>query len=180
MSRIFIAAVVAALVPAVVADLALAHGPSRKKEVTTIEIDAPVEKVWALVGNYADMSWNPPIATTEATGGTEVDVAKRKLTFKSGAVFTDTLMTYEPEKYTIAFMTNDEDLKTLPVEGYTSTFTLTDVGGKTKVEWRGAFYRGYMNNDPPPELSDEAAVKAVAEYQKVGLDALKARIESGD
>jgi len=27
------------------------------------------------------------------------------------------------------------------------------------VEWKGAFYRGYTLNDPPPELNDEAAVK---------------------
>jgi hypothetical protein len=26
------------------------------------------------------------------------------------------------------------------------------------VAWR--FYRGFMNNDPPPELNDEAAVKS--------------------
>jgi hypothetical protein len=168
-----------ALTAFIIPSLAIAHGPSRKKEITTIEINAPVEKVWALIGNYGDMSWNPAVAKTEATGGNEVDVAKRKLTFKSGAVFTDTLTRYEPDKYTIGFMTNDEDLKTLPVEGYSSTFILTDAGGKTNVEWRGAFYRGYMNNDPPPELSDEAAVKAVSAYQKVGLEALKATVEGG-
>ena len=47
------------------------------------------------------------------------------------------------------------------------------------MEWRGAFYRGYMNNDPPPELSDEAAVKAVIAYQKAGLEGLKAKAEGG-
>lgn len=176
MSRIITALLMTALFPAI----ALAHGPSRKKEVSTIEINAPIEKVWAVVGNYADMSWNPPIATTEATGGTEINIAKRKLVFKSGAIFTDTLTKYEPENHTIGFMTNDEDLKTLPVEGYSSTFTLTKAGDKTNVEWKGAFYRGYMNNDPPPELSDDAAVKAVTAYQKAGLDALKAKLESGN
>lgn len=176
MSRIITAIALTVALPS----LAFAHGPSRKKEVTTIEINAPIEKVWAVVGNYADMSWNPPIATTEATGGTEINIAKRKLTFKSGAIFTDTLSKYEPAAYTIGFMTNDEDLKTLPVEGYSSTFTLTPAGDKTNVEWKGAFYRGYMNNDPPPELSDEAAVKAISAYQKTGLDALKAKLESGN
>lgn len=176
MSRIITALVLTALTPT----LAFAHGPSRKKEISTIEINAPIEKVWAVIGNYADMSWNPPIATTEATGGTEINIAKRKLVFKSGAVFTDTLSKYEPETYTIGFMTNDEDLKTLPVEGYSSTFTLTAAGAKTNVEWKGAFYRGYMNNDPPPELSDAAATKAVIAYQKAGLDALKAKLEAGN
>lgn len=35
------------------------------------------------------------------------------------------------------------------------------------------------NNDPPPELSDEAAVKAVSELYRGGLAALKKKIESG-
>ena len=77
-------------------------------------------------------------------------------------------------------MTDVEDLKTLPVEGYTSTLIVKDAGGgKSTVEWKGAFYRGYMNNNPPPELSDDAAVKAISAYQKRGLDGLKAKLEAG-
>jgi hypothetical protein len=170
----------AALLTAVLPTLAVAHGPSRKKEVSTIEINAPADKVWAIVGNYGDMSWHPAIASTEATPGElKKEVSKRKLTFKSGAVFTDTLTRYEPDKRTIAFLTNDEDHKELPVEGYSSTISVADDAGKSKVEWKGAFYRGYMNNDPPPELSDEAATKAVTAFQKAGLEALKAKAEGG-
>lgn len=46
-----------------------AHGPSRQKVVSKIEINAPVEKVWAVVGNFQDMSWHPAIAKTEGSGG---------------------------------------------------------------------------------------------------------------
>jgi hypothetical protein len=49
----------------------------------------------------------------------------------------------------------------------------------SSLEWAGAFYRGYPNNDPPPELSDEAAVKAVSGRYRSGLEALKKKIESG-
>ena len=38
---------------------AFAHGPSRQKVVEKIEIDAPADKVWAIVGNFQDMSWHP-------------------------------------------------------------------------------------------------------------------------
>lgn len=173
----FVAAIaLIAILPA----LAIAHGPSRKKEITTIEINAPADKVWGVIGNYRDMSWHPAIAKTEADPGElKKEVSKRKLTFKSGAIFTDTLTRYEPETKTIAFLTNEEDLKTLPVEGYSSTISVAGDGGKSKVEWKGAFYRGYMNNDPPPELSDAAAIKAVAAFQKEGLEALKAKLEGG-
>ncbi len=50
---------------------------------------------------------------------------------------------------------------------------------KSTVEWQGAFYRGFMNNNPPPELSDEAAAKAVKGVYRGGLDALKEKVEAG-
>ena len=51
--------------------------------------------------------------------------------------------------------------------------------GHSLVEWRGAFYRGYPNNDPPEELNDEAAIKAVTGVYRAGLDHLKQALESG-
>lgn len=170
------AAALLLLVPGAV----LAHGPSRKKEITTIEINAPAEKVWAVVGNYQDMTWHPAIEKSEATGPMEPEKAKRTLTYKSGHVMTDTLLDYYPEDKKIGFMTDKEDHKLLPVEGYMSTLSVKDAGGKSMVEWKGAFYRGYVNNDPPPELNDAAAIKAVTAYQKEGLDGLKAKIETGN
>ncbi len=64
------------------------------------------------------------------------------------------------------------------MNNYASTITVKDAGGKTLVEWKGAFYRGFMNNDPPPELSDEASLKAVTDVYKCGLAALKAKLEA--
>lgn len=169
----FLAALLA-LVPLPVS----AHGPSRQKVIETIEINAPADKVWAVVSNYKDMTWHPDIAKSEAMDGYEPEKTKRTLTFKTGGVVTDKVMAYTPETKYFSFMTDEVDLKTMPVSGYSSYFTLTDMGGKTKVEWKGAFYRGYVNNDPPPELSDAAAIAAVTAYQKRGLEALKAKIEA--
>ena len=73
----------------------------------------------------------------------------------------------------------DVDVKVLPVKNYSSILKVEDEGdGKSKVTWRGAFYRGYMNNNPPPELSDEAAVKAVTGVYRGGLDELKKKLEA--
>lgn len=174
MLRLGLTLVLALIVPA----LALAHGPSRKKEISSIEVNVPAEKAWALVSNYADMTWHPDIAKSEMTGEMKPDVAKRVLTFKSGAIVEDGLIDYEPENKMIAFMTSKVDLKTLPVDGFKSQFNVKDEGGKTTITWLAAFYRGYPNNNPPPELNDEAAIKAVTAFQKRGLDALKAKLES--
>ncbi len=72
------------------------------------------------------------------------------------------------------------DVKVLPVNNYSSTIDVVPgADGKTStVEWHGAFYRGYPNNDPPPDLNDEAAIKAVTGIYRAGLDALKKKIEA--
>ena len=71
------------------------------------------------------------------------------------------------------------DPKVLPVNNYSSNLSVKGEGDKSTVEWKGAFYRGFMNNDPPPELNDEAAVKAVKGVYRAGLDALKKKVEAG-
>ena len=44
-----------------------------------MEINAPADKVWAVIGNFQDMSWLPPVEKTEGTGGNEPDKATRVL-----------------------------------------------------------------------------------------------------
>lgn len=175
MLRLGLSVLLTALLPV----LAFGHGPSRKKEVASIEVGAPVDQVWALLSNYGDMTWHPDVAKSEVSGEMKPDVAKRKLTFKNGAIIEDGLIDFEPEQKMIAFMTTKVDLKTLPVDGFKSQFNVKDEGGKTKITWLAAFYRGYPNNDPPKELSDEAAIAAVTAFQKRGLDALKAKFDAG-
>jgi len=70
-------------------------------------------------------------------------------------------------------------VKVLPVKNYSSTISVEGEGGKSVLKWKGAFYRGYMNNDPPPELNDEAAVKAVSGVYEGGLAAVKKAAEAG-
>lgn len=161
-----------------VAFAAQAHGPTRQKVTEKIEINAPAEKVWALVGNFQDMSWHPAVEKTEGTGGNEIG-AKRTLTLKGGGTIEEALNKYNAEGKSFAYEITAVDVKVLPVTNYSSSITVSGEGGKSVVEWRGAFYRGFMNNDPPPELSDEAAIKAVTGVYRGGLEALKAKAEGG-
>ncbi|KQP90829.1 MULTISPECIES: SRPBCC family protein [unclassified Methylobacterium] len=162
---------------AVVSFGAQAHGPTRKKVEETVEINAAPDKVWAVIGNFQDMSWLPPVEKTEGKGGNEIK-ATRTLTLKGGATVDEELYKYSAEKMSYSYRINKVDVKTLPVNDYSSTLKVEDAGGgKSKVVWDGAFYRGYMNNDPPPELNDEASQKAVRGLYRTGLDALKAKLE---
>lgn len=157
------------------AGTAMAHGPSRQKVTEKVEIAAPADKVWAAIGNFQDMSWHPAVEKTEGTGGNDAG-ATRKLTLKGGGVIEEKLGKYNKDAKSYSYEISNVDVKVLPVSNYSSTISVSEEGGKSVVEWKGAFYRGYVNNDPPPELSDEAAVKAVTGVYKAGLDALKAKL----
>jgi polyketide cyclase/dehydrase/lipid transport protein len=156
-----------------------AHGPTRQKVRESIEINAPPAKVWAVIGNFQDMNWLAPVSKTEGEKGNEIG-ATRRLTLSTGAAVDEELYKYEPDMMSYSYRITTVDVKVLPVTNYSSTLTVSPApDGKAKLEWAGAFYRGYPNNDPPPELSDEAAVKAVSGLYRTGLEALKKKIESG-
>lgn len=161
---------------------ASAHGPTRQKVKKTVEINAPAAKVWAAIQNFNDLNWHPAVEKTEGKGGNKVD-ATRHLTLKGGATIDEILYKYSAEKMSYSYRITKVDVKVLPVNNYSSHLTVEAVegsdGAKSTVTWKGAFYRGYMNNDPPAELNDEAAVKAVTGIYESGLNALKKKLESG-
>lgn len=174
LKRMVLAVAFAAVIPA----MAQAHGPSRQKVTETIEINAPVDKVWAVIGNFQDMSWHPAIAKTEGTGGNDAK-ATRKLTLGSGGIIEEELDDYNAAEHSYKYEISKVDVKVLPVNDYSSTLSVEGEGDKSTVTWKGAFYRGYMNNDPPEELNDENSKKAVEGVYKAGLEALKKKIEGG-
>lgn len=156
-----------------------AHGPTRQKVRESIEINAPPARVWAAMGNFQDMGWLPPVTKTEGEKGNEIG-ATRRLTLTGGATVDEELYKYEPDMLSYSYRITKVDVKVLPVTNYSSTLTVSPApDGKAKLEWAGAFYRGFPNNDPPPELNDEAAKAAVSGLYKAGLESLKKKIESG-
>ena len=176
MRRVFLQFVLGAVL---LPGIALAHGPTRQKISETVEINAPPDKVWARIGNFGDMGWHPAFVKTEAQGGNAPD-ATRVLTLQDGATIDEVLAKYDAAGMSYSYRITRVDVKVLPVTNYSSTITVKPNGeGKSLVEWRGAFYRGYPNNDPPPELNDQAAIKAVTAVYRAGLDHLKQTLESG-
>ncbi len=161
------------------APAASAHDAQRVKYVAAVQIAAPPAKVWAVIGHFHDLSWDNQVARTSGTGGDTPD-ATRTVTLKSGAVLPDEeLERYEPENYTYATFLPHVDVKALPVTNFSSILVvLPQPGGASRVEWRCAFYRGFPNFGPPPELNEAAAIKAVTALTQPALDGLKAKMES--
>ena len=157
----------------------LAHGPSRQKVVIEEHIAAPPNKVWERVKNFDDMSWHPAVANTEGQGGNSIG-ATRTLTLGNGGKIFETLEKYDDSKRSFFYRIKSVDVKVLPVTNYSSWFSVKDgKDGGSIVTWKGAFYRGYPNNDPPPELNDRAAVDAVTGVYTSGLANLKKLLQEG-
>ena len=155
--------------------VALAHGPTRQKVVEKITIDAPADAVWAQIKDFDALAkWHPAVAESPADkGNTEGSV--RTIKIKGGGSLVESLERYNAEGKSYSYRAKDGGA--LPVTNYTSTISVSGDGTKSTVEWRGAFYRGFPNNDPPPDQNDEAAVKAVTGVYQSGLANLKSLVE---
>ncbi len=166
----------ASTVAALLAPPALAHGPTRQKVAERIEINAPADAVWARIGNFdALKDWHPAVAESTADKGNE-EGSVRLVKLKDGGQIVEALENHNAAQKKYSYRAKDGGA--LPVTNYTSTVQVTaDGSARSTVEWRGAFYRGYPNNDPPPDQNDEAAVKAVTAVYQSGLAALKAQLE---
>jgi carbon monoxide dehydrogenase subunit G len=157
--------------------LAQAHGPTRQKVTETIAIDAPAAAVWAKLRNFdAIKDWHPAVASSPATDGNN-EGSVRTIELKGGGTIVEALEGHDDAKMRYSYRIKSAG--PLPVTNYASTITVKPDGDKKcTVEWRGAFYRGYPNNDPPPEQNDEAAVKAITGVYTSGLAQLKKLAEA--
>lgn len=156
--------------------VAWAHGPTRQKVTETVTIKAAPDVVWAKIKDYGAMQdWHPAIDKTVADKGSAVG-SVRSLTLKGGGTIVEELESYSDDERKFSYKMKDPG--PVPVNNYSSTLSVkTGEGGSSVVEWRGAFYRKFMNNDPPPEQNDEAAVKAITGIYQLGLGNLKALLE---
>jgi mxaD protein len=166
-----------------------AHGPVRQKAEEQITINAPAEKVWAIIKNYGDMSWLPDIFNTTSEGGNKKG-ATRVLTLKNGGAITEELKKYDEAKMSYAYKITDmsvaktithagveEKVPVLPVDNYSASIEVEAKGDTSVVSWTAGYYRAYTNNNPPAEMNEEAANAAVGAVLKTGLINLKALAE---
>ncbi len=175
MKSIKLAVISLLLLPA----LALAHGPSRQKVTESIEIDASPDKVWAIVQDFCSIQdWHSGIKTCQSDSG---DIgAIREIELANGEKIKEKLFKRDAEKLRLQYAMQLEKgrvVEGLPIATHGSTITVSDNGGKSTVEWKGAFYRSFPGQQPPPELSDAACIEAVTKMYKDGLQGLKAMAE---
>lgn len=158
---------------------ASAHGPTPQKVDEAIDIAAPCELVWSKLRDFGSIgTWHPAVKAVEADGASERG-ATRTLTLANGESIVEKLDEVNGDLQSISYRLSKENLKALPVSFYTAKMTVTrpTPGPECHVDWEGRFYRGDTTNEPPPELNDEAAVSAMTDFLKVGLEGLKKAVE---
>lgn len=169
--------------------MANAHGPTRQQVIEKITIQAPPEKVWAVIKDFGGMDkWHPAVKSTILK-----DDKTRILTLASegNPTITEVLIKADDEKMmltykitdmsvvkTITFNSKDTPYYTLPVSTYKAWITVKAVDGGSEVQWKAKFYRSFMGNPPVPEgQSDKDASNTIKGIFTAGLENLKAIIE---
>jgi mxaD protein len=169
---------IGALISIVLPLPALAHGPTPHRVTETVDIHAPPDKVWQVVGDFAGFAaWNPQVLKATADKGNQAN-SKRHATLKNGAELIDSMDFYDAANMTYGYRLMNEDVQKFPVSFYSATITVKPDGQGSQVEWIGNFYRADTQNEPPPGLDDEAAEKTMHDFLRGGLDGLKARLEN--
>ncbi|MBB3769540.1 mxaD protein [Angulomicrobium tetraedrale] len=161
------------LVAAGLAPLA-AHGPTPQRAEETITIAASPDQVWKLVADFGSIGeWNPLVTKVALTGGSAAG-AERVLTLAKGEI-TEGLDEVDAPAHRVSYRLLKENTEAIPVSFYTATIEVTPAGAGSAVRWDARFYRADTTNEPPEELNDAAAIAAMTDFIRQGLEGLKAK-----
>src|ERR1700758_2622773 len=166
-----------ALAAALALGTASANPPQTLRVLETVEVKAPLEKVWATVKDFDSLhKWHPGFAGDELVSGSNGTVgAVRKLTIKDGPVVTERLLAFDEAHHSYRYMITESPL---PVAHYWSTISVRPGhAGMTKVVWSGSFKRKNTSDNPPEAESDAGTIKLIKGVYRGGLDNLKKLLE---
>ena len=152
------------------------HGPSRQKVSETIEINAKPMEVWKIVSDFNNFKWNSDIKQISSNGN-EVG-SERIIEFNSSKKIKQKLEKVDSNKKMVNWRVIETDNTILPVNSYAAKVFVKEKDGKTQVLYKSGFYRGFMGNDPPPELNDDTSKRLVKEFVINNLKGLKNIIEN--
>ena len=139
----------------------------------TVEIKAPVAKVWAASKDFDSLNkWHPGFSKDVLTKGPNNAVGTvRALTIKDGPTFTEELLTFSESAHSYSYKIIESPL---PLQNYVATFVVKPGkdGGST-VTWSAKFTRKNPADNPPADETDDAAVKLITGVFEGGLANLK-------
>jgi len=153
-----------------------AHGPTPRKADKSIIINAPIDKVWAIIKHFDNISdWHPDVLSSNGDSRNESG-SERSITLKSGELV-EGLDYFSDADHEYNYRLKTENTDVFPVSSYTTAIQLIAEDDKTKVKWKSRFYRGDTGNSPSKRLNDESAVGAMDSFILNGLQGLKETLE---
>lgn len=120
-------------------------------------IDAPVEKVWALVRDFNSLpQWHPRMVESEIEGGLPCDQVGcvRRFKLASGPILREKLLGLSDHDYSLVYTIEETPQ---PITRHVATMKLTPItdGNRTLAAWSSEF-------DAPAD-EEEAIAKGMAE-----------------
>jgi mxaD protein len=152
---------------------AFADAPKTLKVVKSVNIQAPVDKVWSTIKDFDSLNkWHPGFAKDELVkGDNNKPGALRKLTVKDGPSFTEELLAFDEATHSYRYRITDSPL---PLRDYVSHISVKPgPKGGSRVTWSGTFKRKSAADTPPETENDDAAIKLVTGVYEGGLANLK-------
>lgn len=129
--------------------------------VQSVDLAAPPEKVWALIGSFGSLTWHPLVATGTLTG-TGIGQLRTVETI-DGKQIIERLAATDPSGRSYGY----ESVSGLPVSNYKGLLGVKPHGTGSTVEWRAQ----YLPNGQP----DVVVRTILTTLFKVGLESLKPR-----
>jgi mxaD protein len=160
-----------AMLPPVFADAA-----HTLKVVKSVDIQAPVDKVWATVKDFDSLDkWHPGFSRDSIVSGTNNQPgAVRSLTVKDGPTFTEKLLAFDEAGHSYRYRIIESPL---PLRRYVSWVTVKPgPHGGSRVTWTGTFMRKSPSDAPADGQDDATAIKLVTSVYQGGLDNLKKQL----
>ena len=166
------------LLAMILAAPAFAEPPKTLKVVKSVEVSAPVDKVWGALKDFDSLDkWHPGFSQdTLVKGNNNKPGAVRKLTVKDGPSFTEELLEFDEAHHTYRYRIVESPL---PIDHYVSRISVkAGPNGTSRVTWSGTFKRKNASDNPPEAESDAGAVKLVTGVYEGGLANLKKKFGS--
>lgn len=144
----------------------------------SIEIAASADRVWAIVGDFGDMTYlDAVVSKTEIVRGKNNEIgAQRAISLKDGGLILETLTAWRTKPHALSYRMDDGPL---PVSHYTSTIEVTPSGGASRVTWSGSFrHKAAATATAGHDDEANAAVDLIAGIYEAGLSAIKTAAEN--
>lgn len=161
------------LIAAGLAAPALAHGPTPQRIEREVVLDAPPERVWALVSDFsAIMLWHADIEDAVLTGGNQRG-GRRSLTLAGGRLV-EGIDDIDDAAMSLRWRLSEENPEAFPASFYMHSLSLYPEGEGTRLRWTANAYRADTGNYPEKGRDDAAVVRAIEAFMDRGLEGLRA------